>query len=73
MKIYLDTSVYNRAFDDQTQPRIWLETLVLALSLQLVEVGEGDYLLIRKQLFAKETVKSLCQQIEEFQKAKTKK
>lgn len=41
MKIYLDTSVYNRAFDDQTQPRIWLETLALALILQLVEAGEG--------------------------------
>lgn len=41
MKIYLDTSVYNRAFDDQTQPRIWLETLALALILQLIEAGEG--------------------------------
>ena len=40
MKIYLDTSVYNRAFDDQTQPRIWLETLALALILQLVEADE---------------------------------
>ena len=40
MKIYLDTSVYNRPFDDQTQPRIWLETLALALILQLVEAGE---------------------------------
>ena len=41
MKIYLDTSVYNRPFDDQTQPRIWLETLALALILQLVEAGEA--------------------------------
>ncbi len=41
MKIYLDTSVYNRPFDDQTQPRIWLETLALALILQLVESGEA--------------------------------
>ena len=41
MKIYLDTSVYNRPFDDQTQPRIWLETLALALVLQLVEAGEA--------------------------------
>jgi hypothetical protein len=36
-------------------------------------VGEGDYLLIREQLFAKETVKSLYKQIEEFQKKKGKK
>ena len=41
MKIYLDTSVYNRPFDDQTQPRIWLETLALALILQLIEAGEA--------------------------------
>lgn len=39
MKLYLDTSVYNRPFDDQTQPRIWLETLALGLILQLVESG----------------------------------
>jgi predicted nucleic acid-binding protein len=42
VKIYLDTSVYNRPFDDQTQPRIWLETLALALILQLVESGEAN-------------------------------
>lgn len=41
MKIYIDTSVYNRPFDDQTQPRIWLETLALGLILQLVESGEA--------------------------------
>jgi len=41
VKICLDTSVYNRPFDDQTQPRIWMETLALALILQLVEAGEA--------------------------------
>jgi len=41
VKLYLDTSVYNRPFDDQTQPRIWLETLALALVLQLVETDEA--------------------------------
>lgn len=40
MKVYLDTSVYNRPFDDQTQPRIWLETLAFAVILQMVEVGD---------------------------------
>ena len=39
MKVYLDTSVYNRPFDDQTQPRIWLETLAFAVILQMVETG----------------------------------
>ena len=41
MRLYIDTSVYNRPFDDQTQPRIWLETLALGLILQLVESGEA--------------------------------
>ena len=39
---YLDTSVYNRPFDDQTQPRIWLETLALSLILQLIEDNEAE-------------------------------
>ncbi|MGC1377015.1 MAG: hypothetical protein WA821_12360 [Anaerolineales bacterium] len=34
------------------------------------QVGEGDYLKIRKQLFGKETVASLYAQVEAFQKAK---
>lgn len=38
--VYLDNSVYNRPFDDQSQPRIWLETLSLSLILQMVESGE---------------------------------
>jgi hypothetical protein len=41
VKLYLDTSVYNRPLDDQTQPRIWLETLALGLILQLVESGDA--------------------------------
>ncbi|MCK4295890.1 MAG: PIN domain-containing protein [Candidatus Marinimicrobia bacterium] len=36
MKIYIDNSVYNRPFDDQTQPRIWLETLAFSIILQMV-------------------------------------
>jgi hypothetical protein len=36
------------------------------------QVGEGDYLVIREQLFAKETVESLYRQIEDFQKKKVK-
>lgn len=42
MKIYLDTSVYNRPFDDQTQPRIWLETLAFVVVLQMIEAGEAE-------------------------------
>lgn len=37
MKIYIDTSVYNRPFDDQTQPRISLETQALNIVIHLVQ------------------------------------
>ncbi|NCO43529.1 MAG: PIN domain-containing protein [Armatimonadetes bacterium CG_4_10_14_3_um_filter_66_18] len=37
MRIYLDTSVFNRPYDDQSQARVWLETLALGLILQMVE------------------------------------
>jgi len=42
MKIYLDNSALNRPYDDQRQPRIWLETLCFVLILQLVENGEAE-------------------------------
>jgi len=42
LRIYLDTSVYNRPFDDQTQPRIWLETLAFVVILQMVGSGEAE-------------------------------
>jgi predicted nucleic acid-binding protein len=42
VKLYLDTSVFNRPFDDQTQPRIWIETLSLALILQWLEAGGAE-------------------------------
>ena len=37
------------------------------------QVGEGDYLAIREQLFQKETVSSLYKQIDKFQKKPKKK
>ena len=40
MRVYLDTSVYNRPFDDQAQPRISLETLAFVVILQMIEAGE---------------------------------
>lgn len=36
-KVYLDTSAYNRPFDDQTQPKIFLETQAIVIILQMVE------------------------------------
>lgn len=41
MLLYLDNSVLNRPFDDQRQPRIWLETLSFSLVLKLIEAGEA--------------------------------
>ncbi len=40
MKIYLDTNVYNRPFDDQTQVRIRLETIATFAILQLIKSKE---------------------------------
>ncbi|NJN22363.1 MAG: type II toxin-antitoxin system VapC family toxin [Leptolyngbya sp. RL_3_1] len=40
MRVYIDTSVFNRPFDDQTQPRIILETQALRTILQLAENGD---------------------------------
>jgi len=42
LKVYLDTSVYNRPFDNQSQPRIWLETLSFTVILQMIEAGEVE-------------------------------
>jgi predicted nucleic acid-binding protein len=39
VKIYLDTSAYNRPFDDQTQPKIFLELQAVAIILQMVEAA----------------------------------
>ena len=39
MKIYLDATVYNRPFEDQTNPKILLETLAFGVVLQLEEKG----------------------------------
>jgi len=38
-KVYLDTSAYNRPFDDQTQPKIFLESQAVAIILQVVEAA----------------------------------
>ncbi|MBM3837205.1 MAG: hypothetical protein FJ398_04445 [Verrucomicrobia bacterium] len=41
MLLYLDNSVLNRPFDNQRQPRIWLETLSFSLVLTLIEAGDA--------------------------------
>lgn len=37
IRVYLDTSAYNRPFDDQTQPKIFLESQAVVIILQMVE------------------------------------
>ena len=40
MKIYLDLCVYNRPFDDQTQPRIMIESLCFIIIMAKVSNEE---------------------------------
>ena len=37
IRVYLDTSIYNRPFDDQTKPKIHLETQAVIVILQMIE------------------------------------
>jgi len=41
-KVYLDTSAYSRPFDDQTQPKIFLESQAVVIILQMVETKIVD-------------------------------
>ncbi len=43
-KIYLDTNIYNRPFDDQAQVRIKLETIAIFSVLQRIKNGEYSLL-----------------------------
>jgi predicted nucleic acid-binding protein len=42
IRVYLDTSAYNRLFDDQSQPKIFLETQAVILVLQMIEMNIVD-------------------------------
>jgi predicted nucleic acid-binding protein len=42
IRVYLDTSAYQRPFDDQTQPRIFLESQAMVIILQMIEAGILD-------------------------------
>ncbi|MGB3312758.1 MAG: PIN domain-containing protein [Nodosilinea sp.] len=39
-RVYLDTSAYNRPFDDQAQPKIFLESQAVIIILQMIEAGD---------------------------------
>lgn len=37
LKVYIDTSALNRIFDDQTQPRIYLESSAVLILFECIE------------------------------------
>jgi predicted nucleic acid-binding protein len=59
-KVYLDTSVYNRPFDEQRQARIWLETLAFSVILQMIE--NHDIELVTSSVLTYETSRNPFQQ-----------
>ena len=40
MRIYLDTSTYNRLYDDQSQAKIYLETQAVLIIMNLIETNK---------------------------------
>ncbi len=42
MRLYLDMCVYNRPFDDQSQPRIMLETQIFIMLLSMISEDRFD-------------------------------
>ena len=52
MRIYLDTCVYNRLFDDRSRARVWLEGLALTVILQMIE--SEDIILVSSSVLAYE-------------------
>lgn len=53
MRIYADICVLCRPFDDQSQPRIWLETQALGVILNLVELHQIE--MVRSPIHSLET------------------
>ncbi len=43
MKIYLDTSALNRIFDDQSQPKIYLEASSMLIIFMLIDSGAIEF------------------------------
>lgn len=44
VRVYLDTNIYNRQFDDQSQPRIWLETQAASVIMQMIENKKIEFI-----------------------------
>ena len=80
IRVYLDTSVYNRPFDDQTQKKIALETeAVLGIlgmienkEIELVNSSILDYENSRNPKFNQKQNMIVFQQMANIRQAKTK-
>jgi len=80
VRVSPDASVHNRPFDDQTQPRVWLEAPAFVLVLHMEhrspakvarflatwQMDGGVYLAIRDRLFADETVGTLLEKVQAY-------
>lgn len=51
----------------------YMEPAKVAFLLSTLQAGEGDYLAIREQLFSQETVNSLVDKVQTYQKSKLEK
>lgn len=54
MKVYIDTSALNRIFDDQSQPRIYLESSAMLTIFMLIDINAIDLLASNVLLFENE-------------------
>ena len=56
LKLYLDMCVYNRPFDDQSQPRIMIETQIFIILLEMI--FQGHFKLINSFALEYENIKN---------------
>ena len=56
MKLYLDMCIYNRPFDDQSQPRIMIETQIFIILLEMI--FQGHFKLINSFALEYENIKN---------------
>ncbi len=57
MKLYLDTSALNRIFDDQSQARIYLESMSMTLIFLLIENKTVE--IVSSEALVAETIRPL--------------
>jgi hypothetical protein len=64
MKVYIDTSALNRIFDDQSQPRIYLEASSMLIVFMLIDFETIEFVSSDVLLFENMSLThSLCREI----------